>query len=127
MRRIAYHVESPLVSTESGVHDQEEPEVPDGAAVFPDIPADLNISPMLLAMLHAIVFVAGSDNNIVNSIAGDEALATMAEYLGRLDAADRGRISDDLQALLKYAKEKGWPKQYTTFLKDFPKDFDLID
>jgi hypothetical protein len=34
---------------------------------------------------------------------------------------------DDLKALHDYAKEQGWPKQYTTFLKDFPKDFGLVE
>ena len=39
----------------------DEPEmdedVPEGAAVFPLIPAELNIHPLLLAMLHCVVFL----------------------------------------------------------------------
>jgi hypothetical protein len=107
--------------------EAEESEVPEGSAVFPEIPLDLHVSPQLLAIMHAIVFIAGSDNKIVNSAAGDEALATMAGYLERLGGPDRKRIKDDLKALRDYAKQQGWPKQYTTFLKDFPKDFGLVD
>ena len=32
--------------------DPAEPEVPEGAAVFPLIPAELGINPLLLAALH---------------------------------------------------------------------------
>lgn len=105
----------------------DESEVPDGAAVFPDIPMDLNIGPQFLAILHAIVFIAGSDAKIVNAAAGDEALNMIAGYLERLTNAERKRIMDDLKALREYGQEQGWPKQYTTFLKDFPKDFGLVE
>ena len=41
-------------------HDDEtESEVPDGAAVFPDIPLELNLHPLLLAVVHTVVFLAG--------------------------------------------------------------------
>ena len=33
-------------------------EVPEGAAVFPEIPAELGVHPLLLAVLHAVVFLA---------------------------------------------------------------------
>ena len=34
-------------------------EVPEGAAVFPTIPAELGVHPLLLAVLHAVVFLEG--------------------------------------------------------------------
>ena len=40
-------------------------EVPEGAAVLPEIPPELNIHPLLLAVLHAVVFLAGSEEHIV--------------------------------------------------------------
>jgi hypothetical protein len=106
-------------------HDDEtyEDEVPEGAAVFPPIPAELGVSPALLAILHAIVFIAGSDEAIVHPAAGDEALQGMAGYLDRLDGATRERFLGDLKALREHAREHGWPKQLTAFLKDFPRDF----
>ena len=37
-------------------HDEhDEGEVPEGAAVFPDIPAELGVNPLLLAVVHAVV------------------------------------------------------------------------
>ena len=46
-------------------------EVPDGAAVFPLIPADLGIHPLLLATLHAVVFFDGSSDDVVHDAAAD--------------------------------------------------------
>lgn len=109
------------------IEDDDDSDVPDGAAVFPEIPMDLNVSPQLLAIMHAVVFIAGSDTKIVNAAAGDEALNTMSGYLERMTNVERKRILDDLSALRTFAKEQGWPKQYTTFLKDFPKDFGLVE
>ena len=59
-------------------------EVPEGAAVFPLIPPELGVNPLLLAVVHASVFLAGSDDNLVNPAAADEALGYLAAYLQRL-------------------------------------------
>jgi hypothetical protein len=100
-------------------------EVPDGAAVFPDIPVELNVSGSLLAILHAVVFIAGSDEKIVQPDAGDEALNSIANYLNRLNGKEQKRILEDVKALRDFAKEHGWPKQLRGFLKDFPDNFGI--
>src|SRR5438552_7901359 len=92
-------------------------EVPDGAAVFPEIPDELGVHPLLLATLHAFVFVTGSDEAIVQPAAGDEAAHAVAGYLQRLTGPDLRRASDDLAALLAYAKQQGLPKQLQHVLK----------
>ena len=107
-------------------HEHEpEPggEVPEGAAVFPEIPAELNAHPLLLAVLHAVVFLAGSDDEIVQPDAGEEALQYVAGYLQRLEGPDLRRVEEDMAALLAYAKQQGWPKQLQHFLKTFLADF----
>ena len=107
--------------------DEEEgdDEVPDGTAVFPDIPVELNVSGQLLAILHAVVFIAGSDAKIVHPAAGDEALGYIGGYLSRLTGKEIERILEDLKAIRGFAKEQGWPKQLTSFLKDFPDNFGI--
>src|SRR5215470_924872 len=97
-------------------------EVPEGAAVFPEIPDELGVHPLLLATLHAFVFVTGSDRKVVQSNAGDEAAHAIAGYLQRLNGPDLRRANDDLAALLSYAKQQGWPKQLQHFLKTFLTD-----
>ena len=89
----------------------EPGEVPDGAAVFPEIPAELNVHPLFLAVLHAVVFLAGSDDAIVQPDAGEEALQSLADYLQRLSGPDLRRVNEDVAVLLAYAKKQGWPKQ----------------
>src|SRR3954447_865604 len=98
-------------------NDTTPDEVPDGAAFFPEIPMELGVSPLLLAVLHSVVFLGGSAEEIVNPAASDEALGVIAGYLERCDGEERRRILEDLAALRGYAREQGWPKQLTAFLK----------
>jgi hypothetical protein len=86
-------------------------EVPDGAAVFPLIPAELAIDPLLLATLHATVFLAGSSSDIVNEAAGSEALDYMASYLHRLSTAESHRVQQDIQCLFAYGRQQEWSDQ----------------
>jgi hypothetical protein len=109
-------------------HDEHEDghgggDVPEGAAVFPEIPAELTVHPLLLAVLHATVFLAGSDDAVVQPAAGEEALQYMADYLQRLTGPDLRRVRDDMDTLLAYAKQQGWPKQLQHFLTSFLADF----
>ena len=90
---------------------ESDGEVPEGAAVFPEIPDELGVHPLLLATLHAFVFVTGSDRAIVQPQAGDEAAHAIAGYLQRLSGSDLRRANDDLAALLSYAKQQGCGSQ----------------
>jgi hypothetical protein len=105
----------------AGLSDEAD-EVPDGAAVFPEIPAELGVHPLLLAVLHAYVFLDGSDASVVNPEASSEAMEYLALYLQRLGGAELERTREDLDTLVGYAKEQKWPKQYVAFLKSFLSD-----
>ena len=100
-----------------------EPEVPEGAAVFPLIPAELGAHPLLLAVLHATVFLSGSDDDIVHPAAADEAVQYLADYLQRLDGDDLRRVHEDLAALTAFARQEKWPKQLVQYLKNFLSDY----
>jgi hypothetical protein len=102
--------------------DGSEIEVPDGVAVFPDIPAELNLHPLLLAVVHTVVFLAGSADEIVDPAAADETLGYIAGYLQRLTGPDLQRTHEDMAALLTYAKQQGWEKQMQHFLTTFLAD-----
>jgi hypothetical protein len=101
----------------------EESAVPEGAAVFPLIPPELSVHPLLLAVLHAIVFLSGSDDALVNPDAAEEAVQYMAGYLQRLEGGERRRVEEDLHALTVYARQEKWPKQLVQFLKTFLADY----
>lgn len=94
-------------------------EVPDGAAGFPLIPPQLGVHPLLLAVLHAYVFIDGSEANVVHPAAGDEAMEYVITYLQRLGGADLRRVKEDLHTLAAFGKDEGWPKHAVRFLQDF--------
>jgi hypothetical protein len=107
--------------------DFEEPEVPEGAAVFPLIPPELGVNPLLLAALHAVVFLVGSSEEVVEPGAGEEALQYLITYLQRLSGPQLARVKEDLATLVDFARQDGWPKQDVHFLKTFLADFGVGD
>lgn len=98
-------------------------EVPAGAAVFPLVPAELGVQPLLLAVLHAVVFLHGSTEAIVHPAAAEEALQYVACYLQRLEGEPLRRVREDLACLVTYARQEGWPKRDVRFLKDLLDNF----
>ena len=56
--------------------------------MFPLIPEELGIHPLLLAALHAMVFLVGSDDDVVNGEAAEEAAQYLVTYLQRLQGAE---------------------------------------
>jgi hypothetical protein len=97
-------------------------ESPDGAAVFPLIPAELGVHPLLLAVLHAYVFLEGSEEAVLNGAVAEEAMEYLVTYLQRLTGPDLKRVKEDLATLAAFAKSEKWPKQQVRFLQDFLKD-----
>jgi hypothetical protein len=111
--------------------DNEGDEVPeggaDGAAVFPLIPDELQVNPLLLALLHAMVFIDGSTDEIIDPDAADEAMQYLVTYLQRLEGPVLKGMQEDVSCLLDYAKQQGWPKQQQTFLKSFLADYGILE
>jgi hypothetical protein len=106
---------------------EDQPAVPDGAAVFPNIPAELGVNPLLLAVLHATVFLAGSDEEVVHPDAAAEAVELMAEYVCRLEGAPLRQVQEDMTCLIAFARQQKWPKQLILALKNFLSDMGLTD
>lgn len=94
-------------------------EVPDGAAVFPLIPVELGVHPLLLAVLHAYVFLEGSEESVLDAGAGGEAMEYLVTYMQRLEGKELERVREDFEALIGFAREEKWPKQHQVFLKSF--------
>ena len=103
--------------------EQTPDDVPAGAAVFPLIPDDLGLHPLLLVALHAVVFLDGSSDDVVNPAAGEEALQYLANYLGRLKGNELKRVREDMEVLLAFAREQKWPDEEMKFLRGFLSDF----
>ena len=86
--------------------EPEPEEVPDGAAVFPLIPPELGVHPLTLAVLHATIFLAGSDEEIVDSAAADEAVQRIVGYLHQLDGRRLKEFREDLDCLARFARQE---------------------
>ena len=97
-------------------------ETPDGAAVFPLIPPELGIHPLLLAVLHAYVFLEGTEEAVLNGAVAEEAMQYLVTYLQRLGGTDLKPVKEDLATLASFAKSEKWPKQQVRFLQEFLKD-----
>jgi hypothetical protein len=97
-------------------------EAPDGAAVFPQIPPELGVNPLLLAALHAYVFLEGSSEDVLYPTAAEEAMNYLVGYLQRLDGESLKRVKEDMATLTAFAKSEDWPKQQVRFLSDFLKE-----
>jgi hypothetical protein len=105
--------------------DADESEVPEGAAVFPLIPPELAVNPLLLAVLHATIFLAGSEDEVVDPDAAGEAMEYMAGYLQRLDGELLRQVREDMVCLTTFAKQEKWPKQLVRVLQSFLKDYGI--
>jgi len=103
----------------------DSPEVPEGAAVFPLIPPELEVHPLLLAVLHSVVFLQGSATDIVNPDAAQEQMEYIAGYLQRLSGAELLPVREDLETLAGFAKEEGWEADSIQFLKTFLTEFGI--
>jgi hypothetical protein len=105
--------------------DADASQVPEGAAVFPLIPAELGVNPLLLAVVHATVFLTGSDEAVVNPAAAEEALQYLASYLQRLDGALLRQVREDMACLTAFAKREQWPKQLIRAIQNFLKGYGI--
>jgi hypothetical protein len=104
---------------------ERERDVPEGAAVFPMIPEELGVDPLFLAALHAVVFLVGSDDEVVQPEAAEEALHYLVSYLRRLGGARLKKVREDVQVLLAYARQEQWPKEDVEFLQSFLDEFGI--
>lgn len=105
----------------------EESDIPEGAAVFPEIPADLNVNPLLLAAIHSTIFLLGSSEQIVHPEAGEEAVEQIALYMQRLDAQQLRSVQEDMNCLVSYAKREKWQRALIEALRAFLANLGVTD
>jgi hypothetical protein len=103
----------------------DDAEVPDGAAVFPLIPPELGVNPLLLAVVHATVFLAGSEEKIVNAAAAEEALGYLAGYVQRLTPEQLHAVTEDMDCLIGYARQQHWSRDLVHSLQSLLSDLGL--
>jgi hypothetical protein len=102
--------------------EQDDAEGGEGAGVFPLIPPEVGVNPLLLAILHAVVFIDGSTEEIVCPESAGEAMNYLVTYLHRLKGPALASVQDDMKTLLSFARREGWNKDQMAFLTSFLSD-----
>jgi hypothetical protein len=94
-------------------------EVPEGTAVAPLIPENAGVSPLFLAVFHALVFLEGSTEDVIDPAAADEAVQYLATYLQRLSGNDLAKLQEDLKRLAEHARRQKWSQDQEQLIQDF--------
>ena len=100
-------------------------ECPKERRCFPSFRRNWASVPLLLAVLHAMVFLAGSDEDVVHPDAAEEAMEYMADYLQRLEG-DRSwnDVREDIACLIGLCPpSKAGPSSWSASLKTFLEDY----
>ena len=71
------------------------------------------------------MFLSGSDDEVVDPDAAEEALQYLADYLQRLDGTLLRQVREDMVCLTAFAKQEKWPKQLVQSVKHFLKDYGI--
>lgn len=108
---------------DEGVSDEEFNE-PEGMAALPEIPSDLGIDPMLIAVLEPVVFLVGSEDYLVHPDAADAVFDRILSALNRLDAKRRASVLEDLKTLGGYFTGPEWPADMAKFIDCFAESID---
>jgi hypothetical protein len=100
--------------------DDEREDVDDDVAVImPVIPAELEIDPLLLALLHCAAFLDLSTDEAVDPQDAVEVLEVVGLYVQRLPADRIEALREDLEELEEHARDKGFREPVVEFVREF--------
>jgi hypothetical protein len=93
------------------------------AFVMPVLPPELDIDPVLAALLHCMAFLELSEDDTVDPDWAVEAMEYVAGYLQRLPAARVAAIGKQLAAARAYGREHGAPSAFIEFVDHFLENY----
>ncbi len=106
--------------------EDDEEESPDGEtpglegiALFPDIPPELGIDPLLECLISMVVFITASDEDLVNPGAADEAFAHLQNVLSKLNGKRLARIREEIVVIAGWVKDQGLGTEAVKFIENF--------
>ncbi len=101
------------------ISDALSEELGDAVALFPDVPEEMGIDPVLLGLLHCVVFLCGSNDEIVHPDGADLVMQQVMACCSRLSGARLAKIKEDMHVLTAWSKEQGHGKGAVEFLETF--------
>ena len=93
--------------------------LPKAAFVMPEVPASLGVDPLVLAVVHADVFLQLSEDEAVDPDAAVEASESVGAYLRRLPKGRTDAFKSDIRKLAAYARKQKWPEEAVGFIEDY--------
>ncbi len=100
-------------------HTHDHPaEVPEGVALLPEVPDNLGLHPFSLAILETVVFLTGTDEELIHQGAADEMFGRLVEHLTKLADSDKKRFHADLKKLGEHGLAEGWDADAIGFLNE---------
>ncbi|HLV22724.1 MAG TPA: hypothetical protein VKZ49_17660 [Polyangiaceae bacterium] len=103
-------------------HD-DGPDAEDGSAeeVFflPIVPPELEIEPLLLAVLHCAAFLDLAGEESVDEQDAGDVLEHIGMYVQRLPAPRLAELEQQLVRLQEHGKKASWPEPLVEFIADF--------
>ncbi len=91
----------------------------EGIALFPQIPPELGIDPLLECLLSMVVFITASDENLVDPKAADEAFAHLQVVLSKLGEKRIDRLREELEVVAGWVKDQGLGLEAVEFIETF--------
>ncbi len=83
------------------------------------MPDSVEVSPLLLALLHTAAFLDLSDDEALDPERAGKILQRVGLYVQRLSDDDVEAMADDLSLLVEHAKQAGWPAPAREFVETF--------
>lgn len=91
----------------------------EGIALFPDIPQELGIDPLLESLISMVVFITASDEDLVNPKAADEAFTHLQNILSKLADKRLSRLREELVVIAGWVKDQGLGTEAVEFIENF--------
>ena len=91
----------------------------DVAVIMPIVPAELEIDPLLLALLHCAAFLDLSTDEAVDPEDAVEVLEVVGLYIQRLPADHLEAMREDLEELEEHARDQGVREPVIEFIREF--------
>ncbi len=87
--------------------------------MFPVIPAELGIDPLLAALLQAAAFLDLGEDDVVDPDAAVSVLEHVGLYASRLSPEQIDALQEQLERIVEYGESQGWPEEIVEFTLRF--------
>lgn len=97
----------------------DEADDQDQGLMMPVVPEDLDVDPLLVALLHCAAFLDFADDTLVQPDAAADVLEHVGLYIQRLPSDRLDDIGDQLEIIAEHGASAGWSEDAVEFVREF--------